>query len=254
MPASPVSPIRRAGRPATARPRRLFCLPPAGAGASLFYPWIDASTPDIEVCPVSLPGREDRLREPLPQSIPALADALAPVLAPLLDRSYAILGYSMGALLAYELVLRWRAAGLSQPDMLLALAARAPTVAFRREPPMHLLDKAAFRKMLEELGGTPSEVLANEDAMSLFEPILRNDLRISESYERATAVVLDCTIHAVHCRRDTLVQEADVAAWAGCTRKQFHMHVLDLAHMLARPAFMRLVQSIAAWWAVPADP
>ena len=39
MVTSPAFPIRRAGRPTTGRPRRLFCLPPAGAGASIAAWW-----------------------------------------------------------------------------------------------------------------------------------------------------------------------------------------------------------------------
>jgi surfactin synthase thioesterase subunit len=246
-PSSP-SPIRRAGRPPRGQPFRLFCLPPAGAGASLFFPWLDAAPGDIEVCPVSLPGREDRLREPLAASIPALADELADALAPALDLPYVVLGYSMGALLGYELLRRWDARGLRQPDLFVALAARAPGVPFSREAPLHTLDRDAFRAALADLGGTPPELLANEDAMALFEPILRNDLRISEIYAGAAGWRMSCPLLAFHGRQDALLGESEVSAWRDCTSARFDLQVIDEPHMLRRPAFMQVLSTVAARW------
>src|ERR1700724_3772837 len=59
---------------------RLFCFPYAGGGASAYRGWAPALPFDVEVCPVQLPGRESRLREPAfnrPEPlIAALAEAL----------------------------------------------------------------------------------------------------------------------------------------------------------------------------------
>ncbi len=52
-----------ASRPNPQARLRLFCFPHAGGGASFFRPWIGMLPPDIEVCPVQLPGRENRLKE-----------------------------------------------------------------------------------------------------------------------------------------------------------------------------------------------
>ena len=42
---------------------RMFCFPYAGGGASAYRGWAAPLPPDVEVCPVQLPGREGRLRE-----------------------------------------------------------------------------------------------------------------------------------------------------------------------------------------------
>ncbi|MEF7613144.1 thioesterase domain-containing protein [Aquincola sp. MAHUQ-54] len=243
------SPIRRAGRPAATAPYRLFCLPPAGAGPSLFFPWLDAAPPDIDVCPIALPGREDQFGQPLPASIAALADTLAEALAPALDRPYALLGYSMGALIAWELVQRWRRRGLRQPEVFFALAARAPSAQVPREVPLHALPAAAFRQTLIDIGGTPRELLDNADAMSLFEPILRNDLRIAETYRPGPdAAPLDGPLHAVFGSDDALMTRDDVAPWSACTRGPFRLHELPAPHMLPRPQLVALMPALAGWW------
>ena len=42
---------------------RLFCFPYAGGGAMIYRTWYQEFPASIDVCPVQLPGREQRLRE-----------------------------------------------------------------------------------------------------------------------------------------------------------------------------------------------
>lgn len=86
--------------PAPASWVRLFCLPHAGGSASLFRTWQAELGQDIEVCPVQLPGRENRLREPPLRALPDVIAPLVDVLAKHTDKPYALFGHSMGALLA----------------------------------------------------------------------------------------------------------------------------------------------------------
>src|SRR5438552_7109196 len=105
---------------------RLFCFPYAGGGASAFRCWPDALPASIEVCPVQLPGRETRFREPPYTRLAPLAEALGHALRPFLDRPFAFFGHSMGALVAFELT-RWlRRAGGPQPAHLFVSACAAP--------------------------------------------------------------------------------------------------------------------------------
>lgn len=242
------SPIRRAGRGASHCSRRLFCLPPAGAGARLYYPWLDAVQANFDVCPVALPGREDRLAEALPASLNALADQMASELAPELDRPYALFGYSMGAMLGYELILRWQNAGLPTPEVFVTLAARAPCRPFDRPEPIHQLASAPFRQLLADVGGTPREILENDDAMAFFEPILRNDFRVSETYRCLQVKKLPCPILIFYGRRDTLLSEQDVAAWLDCTTVSSTFIELDEAHILSARTFAGLLDRVGQFW------
>ena len=68
---------------------RLFCFPYAGGGASLFRTWPERLPPEIEVCAIQLPGREDRLTETPFVKLSSLIDALADALCPYLDFPFA---------------------------------------------------------------------------------------------------------------------------------------------------------------------
>lgn len=80
----------------------------------------------IDAIAVSLPGREARISAPLPTSLETLADRLAGGLAPRTRRHYAMFGYSMSTLLAYEIVRRWTRAGLPGPEVFFILADLRP--------------------------------------------------------------------------------------------------------------------------------
>ncbi len=94
---------------------RLICLPYAGGGASVFAA-LRRHAPDwLDVLPVQLPGRENRIGEPAIAAMPDLVTALTGALAPVLDRPYALLGYSVGARIAFCLTRALARAGLPPP-------------------------------------------------------------------------------------------------------------------------------------------
>src|SRR5687767_8117681 len=83
---------------------RLFCFPYAGGGLAAYRSWPNQLPADVEVCPIQLPGRDERMAENPFSDLPALVEALTEALAPRLAAPYALFGHSMGALIAYELV------------------------------------------------------------------------------------------------------------------------------------------------------
>ena len=119
--------------PNAAATMRLFCLPFAGGGASVYRPWAAGLPLTVELCAVQPPGRETRFREPAYTRLAPMVTDLADVLEPLLDLPAAFYGHSMGALTAFELC---RAA---------ALPKSADTVAFDRGWPASARQAAAWR-------------------------------------------------------------------------------------------------------------
>jgi pimeloyl-ACP methyl ester carboxylesterase len=86
---------------------RLFCVPHAGGGASLFRHWQSGLPEDLEVCGIQLPGRENRSRETPLSDLASIVRGLGQALHPIaLSGPFVLFGHSMGALIAFELV-RW---------------------------------------------------------------------------------------------------------------------------------------------------
>ncbi|MCL2933156.1 MAG: alpha/beta fold hydrolase [Trichodesmium sp. MAG_R03] len=82
---------------------RLFCFHNLGGSASMYRQWSDALLPEIEVLPIQLPGREQRLQEQPFTDFASLIEILADFLSPYLDKPFAFFGHSMGSYIAFEL-------------------------------------------------------------------------------------------------------------------------------------------------------
>ena len=104
----------------------MFCLPYAGGGASVYNLWSNSIPDTIELHAIQLPGRESRYNEPKFTDIHQTAKALADSIEPYLDRPYALFGYSMGALIAFELMRELRRQEAPLPIQLFVAAMRAP--------------------------------------------------------------------------------------------------------------------------------
>src|SRR5262249_36980729 len=107
---------------------RLFCLPYAGAGASIFRSWSAQLPTQIEVCPVQLPGREERLSEAAFERMEPLIEELSTALNTYVDRPFAFFGHSMGALIAFELARRLQEDRGLCPKRLIVSGRRAPAL------------------------------------------------------------------------------------------------------------------------------
>jgi medium-chain acyl-[acyl-carrier-protein] hydrolase len=169
---------------------RLFCFPYAGSGASIYRTWGEELPDTVEICPVQLPGRENRYVEPLYSRFEPLIEALCNGLKPLLDLPYALFGYSMGAFIAFELArtLRWR--GDCGPKRLFISARRGPRLPDTRQAISELPD-AEFIQQLDTYEGTPKDVIKDSEIMACYLSTLRADFKLCETYKYAPGGLLN---------------------------------------------------------------
>lgn len=224
---------------------RLFCFPYAGGGASIYHAWSRSLPAAIDVCAVQLPGRENRLGEPLFTSLPSLIDALAHELAPFFDKPFAFFGHSMGALISFELARRLRSGWQPEPSQLFVSAYRAPQLPRSREM-LHDLPAAEFLRQVFRMGGTPPAVLMNKELVSLILPILRADFTMYEAYTYAREEPLLCSITAFGGEQDTLVTVRELQDWREQTRGTFKLCMQPGDHFFLQSSQQQLLQVIAS--------
>src|SRR5579863_7902511 len=94
---------------------RLFCLPFAGAGASLFANWPRLLPTTVDVCAIQLPGRNQRVFDAPYAELDPLLDQLLDATSHERTLPFAFFGHSMGALIAFEWARRLRRLGLPGP-------------------------------------------------------------------------------------------------------------------------------------------
>jgi medium-chain acyl-[acyl-carrier-protein] hydrolase len=223
---------------------RLFCFPYAGGGASAYRGWAAALPADVEVCPVQLPGRESRLREPAFERPEPLIAALADLLQGHLDLPFAFFGHSMGAMISFELAREQRRRGAPLPLHLFVSARRAPQVPAREEP-IHDLPEPEFLAKLRELNGTPEEVLQHAELMRLLMPVLRADFAVNETYGYRQEEPLGMGISAFGGLGDHEVTRDDLALWSEHTRGPFRLRMLPGDHFFLHSGRDLIAESMA---------
>jgi len=206
---------------------RLYCVPSAGSGATLFLPWRRAMAGLFDVRPVQLPGHETRRSQPPVARVEPLAEALAEAIAA--DQAeatagYALFGHSFGALVAFETA-RVLQAGCrpGSPLFLAASACRAPHQGSR----IRVQESIDF---LRAAGGTPPEVLENAEFMAAIEPALRADLEAESVYRRTSEARLRLPIAAFGGRADPFTAPEDVASWAAHTSEWCSVTLFEGGH------------------------
>jgi medium-chain acyl-[acyl-carrier-protein] hydrolase len=212
---------------------QLFCLPFAGGGASIYRTWGAELAPSVAMCPIQLPGREERLAERPYTDLRTLAEHLAERLRPYTHRPFALFGHSMGALLAFEVARSLRRQASPRPVMLFLSAHRAAHLPLRRQPFVHL-PTPAFLQGVRALGGTPSAVFEHPDLLALTLPALRADFTACDTYCFVPEAPLDCPLMLYAGCQDTEATPEEVAAWSVHTTQSASLRVFPGQHFFLR--------------------
>jgi acyl transferase domain-containing protein/surfactin synthase thioesterase subunit/acyl carrier protein len=245
---------------------KLFCFPHgAGGGASLYRGW-QALLPDyIEVCPVQLPGKENRVKEKAFTDIREAADVLKQVILPDLDCPYAFYGHSIGALLAYRLAYKLWSEIDNKPGHLFVGAYSSPTIL---PNPLLSLTREKFKEIgyddipdpvslssisperidqilalitsdeilalttLASAAGTPLPTSgASGELLRLLLPTTLAELQMVRDCNVVDELLFDIPITAIHGKMDDKVSEPEMNAWRKLTKGPFTLHTLPGDHL-----------------------
>ncbi|MGJ4946583.1 thioesterase II family protein [Bradyrhizobium sp. HKCCYLS1011] len=232
---------------------RLYCFPHAGGTGKLFRSWQDQLQPGIEVCAVEYSGHGTRINEPLLDTIGQLAQSTVEEIGRCRSGSFALLGHSMGSLVAFETCHLLAERRLPMPSLLIVCGHRAPRVP-RLSAATHDAPDAEFLTHLRELGATPPEVFGTPDLLELMLPILRSDFRACETYQPPNRPRLSVPIAAYGGLRDKETSKEALLAWGEqttgrCTVRMFpgdHFFIGDSAGNVVLPLKRDLLEAVAA--------
>lgn len=191
---------------------RLYCFSYAGGSAQAFQGWQKAFPSDIEICAVQLPGRGARFGEPTHTSMSTLLPVLAEVIDADSPREFSYFGHSMGGLIAFELARYQQHNGRPVPESLILSGCESPR---NRAPPRGYsqMDDDSLIAALAAFNGTPAEVLAHRELMTLLLPMTRADLSIVESYIYKPGLLLDVPIDVLAGTSDPHVNSETLRHW-----------------------------------------
>jgi len=194
---------------------------------------------EIEVHPVQLPGRDNRIKEEPYGDFETFARDAVQALSPYLDRPYAVIGHCMGALLAYAFTARAQEAGAPLPERLFVSASLVPSRGFYGFYHPWMSDRRIARE-LRRVAGDLGDGDLPEELVSLSVRVLRRDVRMCLDYAPA-AKALDVPISVIGWDGDLDVGPDDLAEWQQYGETREYVLPGDPLTFLTAPSGLRQV-------------
>lgn len=206
----------------------VFLLPFSGASKYSYAP-LQQFVPDhVTFVPVEMPGRGSRMREPLLRDLHQMADDAFSQIQSQLKAPYILYGHSLGTNLAYLIALKIRTLGLPAPERIV-LSGNGGASVPPEKPFRHLMSPADFKAKLNEYGGSPREVLENDQLMEIFGPILRADFEAIETYQYEPVEPLDIPVTVLYGKDESVTPE-EAEKWQEETKQPIRVREFEGTH------------------------
>ena len=198
------------------------------------------SLADFDIIALELPGRGNRIKEPLTKDFErAAVDFHFQVLRLLTSRDFILYGHSLGALLAFRVCQLLEDRNIS-PTYLVVTGNPGPGI--HPEKQLHELADNDFIAELRNLGGIPEAILEDTDTLRFFLPILRSDFELAtrENMERKTRI--NTPIYAMMGDKEEYVNE--ITNWKNFTTVEFRFKILEGDHFFIHAQAERVTHAI----------
>jgi medium-chain acyl-[acyl-carrier-protein] hydrolase len=236
-------------RPLSRAHARLVCFAHAGGGPAAYRKWPLALAPEVEVWTATLPGRAARSEEAFAASWEDVVEGLAAALSEQQagdDRPQAILGHSLGAILAFEVARALERRPGSRTSHLFVSGCRSPQrIGSRWQIPDD--DQRLVSEIDLRFGAVPAAVRAEPELLRRFVPVLRADLGLAASYAFRPGDRLRCPITAICGLEDRTASAVEIAHWEPHTAAGFEAVTMPGAHFFLHqelPAMADLVKRV----------
>ncbi|MEE6450280.1 thioesterase domain-containing protein [Gottfriedia acidiceleris] len=176
---------------------KLFSFAYAGGDGHIFYPIAkELKSCNVTMIPFYYKGRGGRLDEGNYESIMEMAiEAAHFIQKHEVTDGYALLGHSMGSIVAYECFYELKRRGFQLPSAIYFAGSMPPDQLIQNR--FVLDDDEAFIDKLKELGGLDLEILEVPEFRSFFLPIIQNDIKNFQEYvfeEKDEKITIPVTI------------------------------------------------------------
>ena len=167
---------------------------------------------------------------------------------PFLDVPFAFLGYSMGALVAFEVARFLQERHHRAPQVLMVVADEAPQT--QKAFIDTTLSDGQFIEELRKLNLSTADVLDNAEMLHMVLPSIKADMRIENEYDYNASPSLTCPIVAICGTLDKWCNERNMRPWSVNTRGTFEYNSVEGADhiFLADPTAVAQLRGVMSKW------
>ena len=222
---------------------QLFILPYAGGSIVAFKRLTDLIDDYIDVVTVEYAGRGTRAKDSLASSIWELLDDAIVYCHERRNPNipFSVMGYSMGSVLAYEMVVRKALEG--KLEHLFISAEVSPK---ERSLELHKFENPTEERIIERariLGGIDERMLNNKRFADIYIKPMLSDYRLFFEYrffDHNDVINVDTTFF--YCEKDTALE--DVQKWNELIDGQFDFHELGENHFFINQHYEEMARVI----------
>jgi len=197
---------------------------------------------DFETLFLELPGRGKRISEPLLYTVDdAITDYTKQISVVVnTGQDYFIYGHSLGAFLGFFVAGFLEKQG-NPPRALIVSGQASPKSTINKNT--YLMHDEKLKKELIKMGGTSQELVDDEDMFSFFNPIIRADYQIIETYKNNyNNLKINIPIHAIMGDSEKFVQ--NIKQWETFTTNNFSYEILSGNHFFINQHPARIAEII----------
>jgi surfactin synthase thioesterase subunit len=188
---------------------KIIALPFAG-GSGFSYQVFKTFLHPFTLQTIEYSGRGRRMSTPLYTRMEAVVEDVYPAILESIsgEQEYAIYGHSMGALAGLLVCRRLLAEHRILPRYLVVSGKAGPAMNVTRDICLYKADNDRFWEGVARIGGTPAELMEQQEYRSFFEPILRADFEAVETFVYTRSVPLPVPLLVVYGTEEGLEAEA----------------------------------------------
>lgn len=222
---------------------QLFIFPYAGGSVASFKRLTDCIDTSVDVVTVEYAGRGSRSKEPLPTTIWDMIDDAIKYCKNYRkeDIPYAVMGYSMGSVIAYEML---RSKALQGHLKHLFISAEVSPK--DRSLELRKVENPTEERILErarKLGGLDERLLNNRRFSEIYVKPMLTDYRLFFDYrfrDYSEKINVDTTFF--YCENDTAYK--DVLKWNELLEGEFHFHEIGDNHFFINQHYLEMAKVI----------
>lgn len=182
--------------------------------ASFFKNWVEFVPPGLEICPVQLPGREERARETWNGSTSALCAELGnQVASEASDVPFTFFGHSLGGRLAFETASCLESRGRAAPRAVFLAATSDPGTLTAEDRRCHLMESAEFELYAAQFSRFPEDLRRYPRQFQWVLTLLRADFALFATASELPDVSIGCPLVVYGGSADPKVTPSHLEPW-----------------------------------------
>lgn len=189
----------------------VICFPYAGGSGFAFQQLKDFWPKSWDIKTITYPGRGHKIEDPLIYKVEDLVNYCWEQIKDWLHRPYIFFGHSLGGRLIYLLAHKIREQHKKLPECLVISGTHGASVP-PKQPYRYAMPTPDLKAILKRYGAIPEEIVQDEFAFNFFEPIIRADFQVAETWQYTPREKLPIPTMVVTGTEEDMT-EAEILLW-----------------------------------------